>query len=131
LLPKNIKIEIHRTIILSVVLYGCETCSLAVREERRFRVCENRILRRMFGSKRDEVTREWRKLHIEELHDLYSSPNIIRMIKSRRMRLMGHVARMGERRGANRILVGNIEGKGPLGRPGADERIILQGIFRK
>ena len=117
LLPKNIKIKIHRTINLSVVLYGCETCSLAVREERRFRVCENRILRRIFGSKRHEVTREWRKLHIEELHDLYSSPNIIRMFKSRRMRLAGHVASMGERRGAYRVLVGKIEGKRPLGRP--------------
>jgi hypothetical protein len=72
LLPKNIKIKTHTIIILSVVLYECETCSLAVREERRLRVCENRILRRIFGSKKDEVTTEWRKLHIKGLRDLYS-----------------------------------------------------------
>jgi hypothetical protein len=86
-------------------------------EERRLRVCVNRILRRVFGSKRDEVTREWRKLHIEELHDMYSSPNIIRIIKPRRMRLTGHVVRMGERKGAHRVLVGEIEGKRPPERP--------------
>jgi transcription termination factor 2 len=80
-------------------------------------VFENRVLRRIFGPKRDEVTGDWRKLHNEELHNLYSSPNIIRMIKSRRMRWAGHVARMGETRSANRILVGKPEGKRPLGRP--------------
>jgi len=94
LLSKNIKIKIYRTIILSVVLYGCETWSLTLREECRLRVYENRVLRRVFLPKRDEVTEEWRKLHIEELNDLYSSPNTIRMIKSRRMRWAGHVARM-------------------------------------
>jgi hypothetical protein len=78
---------------------------------------ENRVLRRIFGPKRDEVTGEWKKLHNEELRDLYSSPSIIRMIKSRRMRLMGHVARMGEKRNAYRLLVGKPEGKRPLGRP--------------
>jgi hypothetical protein len=77
----------------------------------------NRVLRRIFGPKRDEVTGGWRKLHNEELHNLYSSPSIIRMIKSRRMRLAGHVARMGEKRNAYRIFVGTPERKRPLGRP--------------
>jgi hypothetical protein len=80
-------------------------------------VFENRVLRRMFGPKRDEVTGEWRRLHNEELNDLYSSPNIIRVIKSRRMRWMGHVARMGEGRGAYRVLLGRPERRRPLGRP--------------
>jgi hypothetical protein len=80
-------------------------------------VFENRVLRRIFGPKRDEVTGDWRKLHNEELHNLYSSPNIIRMIKLRRMRWAGHVARMGERRNTYRILMGKPEGKRPLGRP--------------
>jgi hypothetical protein len=88
LLSKNIKIRINTTIILSVVLYGCETWSLILREEHRLRVFENIVLRRIFGTKRDEVTGGWRKLHNEELHNLYSSPNIIR-IKSRRMRWAG------------------------------------------
>ena len=81
LLSKNLKIKIYRTIILPVVLYGCETWSLIFREERRLRVFENRVLRRVFVSKRDEVTREWRKLHNEELRDLYSLPNIVRAVK--------------------------------------------------
>ena len=105
LLTKNIKYKIHGTIILPVVLYGCETWSLTLREERRLRVCENRVLRRTFGPKRDEVTGEWKKLHNEELNDLYSLPNIIRAIKSRRMRLAGHVASMGKKRGVCRVLV--------------------------
>ena len=75
----------NRTIILPVVLYGCETWSLTLRDERRLRVFENRVLRRVFGSKRDEVTGEWKKLHNEELSDLYSLPNIVRVVKSRRM----------------------------------------------
>ena len=86
-------------------------------EEHRLRVFENRVLRRMFGPRRDEVTREWRKLHNEEFNDLCSSPNIVRVIKSRRMRCAGHVARMGERRGIYRVLVGKLEGKRPFGRP--------------
>ena len=118
LLSKNVKIKIYRTIILPLVLYGCETWSLTLREERRLRVLENRVLRRVFGLKRDEVTREWRKLHNEELNDLYSSPNVVRVIKSRRMRWEGLVARMGEWRGVYRVLVGKPEGKRPLGRPG-------------
>jgi len=88
-----------------------------LREERRPRVFENRVLRRIFGPKRDKVKGEWRKLHNEELNDMYSSPNIVRVIKSRRMRWVGHVARMGVRRGVYRVLVGKAEGKSPLGRP--------------
>jgi len=116
LLSKNLKIKIYRTIILSVVLYGCETWSLTLREESRLRVFENRVLRRVFGPKRDEVTGELRKLHNEELIDLYSLPNIVRVVKSRRMRWAGHVVRMGEGRGVHRVLVGKPEGKRPLGR---------------
>ena len=85
-------------------------------EERKLRVFENMVLKRIFGSKRDEVTGEWRKLHNEELNYLYCSPNIVRVIESRRMRWAGHVARMGERRGVYRVLVGKPEGKKPLGR---------------
>jgi len=85
-LPKNLKIKIYRTIILPVVLYGCENWSLTLREERRLRVFGNRVLRRVFGPKRDDVPGEWRKLHNEELSDLYSLPNIVRVVKSRRMR---------------------------------------------
>jgi hypothetical protein len=116
LLLKNTKFKIYRTIILPVVLYGCEAWSFTQRDEHSLRVFENRVLRRIFGSKRDEVTGEWRRLHNEELNDLYSSPNIIRVIKSRRMRWAEHVARMREGRGAYRILVGRPEGRRPLGR---------------
>ena len=97
LLSKNLKIKIYRTIILPAVLYGCETWSLTLREEHRLRVFENRVFRRIFGLKRDRVTGEWRKLHNEELSDLYCSPNIVRVIKSRRMRWAGHVERMEEK----------------------------------
>jgi len=98
-------------------MYGCETWSLTLREERRLRVFENRVLGRVFGPKRDEVTGEWRKLHNEELMGLYSLPNIVRVVKSRRMRWVGHVARMEEGRGVHRVLVEKPEGKRPLGRP--------------
>ena len=111
LLSKNIEIKIHRTtcIILPVVLYGCETWSPTLREERRLRVFENRVLRRIFGPKRDKVTGDWRKLHSEELNDLYCSPNIVWVIKSRSLRWAGHIARVGERRGVYRVLVGKPE----------------------
>ena len=92
-----------------MLLYGCETWSLTLKEERRLRVFENMVLRRVFGPKRDEVTGEWRKLHNEDLNDLYTLPNIVRVVKSRRMRWAGHVARMGENRGVHRVLVGNPE----------------------
>ena len=101
-----------------VVLYGCETWSLTLREERRLRVFENRGLRTLFGPKRVEARGKWRKLHNEELNDLYFLPNIVRVIKSRRMKWVGHVARMMEERGVYRILVGKPEGKRPLGRTG-------------
>jgi len=117
LLSKNLKIKIYRTIILTVVLYGFETWSLKLREERRLRVFENMVLRRIFGPRRDEVTGEWRRLHNEELNDLYCSPNIVRGIKWRRMGWAGRVARMGEEKGAYRVLVAKPEGKRPLGRP--------------
>ena len=122
---------IYRTIIVSVILYGCETWSLTLREERRLRVFENRVLRRLFGPKKDEVTGEWRKLHNEELTDLYSLPNIMRVVKSKRMRWAGYVTRIEKGRGVHRVLVGKPEGKRPLGDPDVDGRIILRWIFRK
>jgi hypothetical protein len=112
-----VKIKIYKTIIFPVVLYGCETWSLTLREEHRLRVFKNRVLRRIFGTKRDGVTGGWRKLHNEELHGLYFSPSITRVIKAKRMRWAGHVACMGEVRGAYNILVGKPEGRRPLGRP--------------
>jgi hypothetical protein len=98
-------------------LYGCETWYLTLREEHRLKVFENRVLRRIFGPKRDEVMGAWRKLYNRELHILYSSPDIIRQIKLRRMRWARHVAHMGEGRNVYRVLVGKPEGQGPLARP--------------
>jgi hypothetical protein len=95
----------------------------SLREERKLGVFENRVLRRIFGPKRDEATRDWRKLHNEELKDLYASPNIVRVIKSRRMRWAGVIAHVGERRGLYSVLVGRPEGKISLGR---SRRIILR-----
>jgi hypothetical protein len=117
LLSRNLKVKIYKTIILPVVLCGCETWSLTQRKEHRLRVFENRVLRGLFAPKRSEITGEWRKLHSGELHNLYSSPDIIRQIKSRRMRWAGHVARVGEGRNLYRVLVGKLEGKRPLERP--------------
>jgi hypothetical protein len=102
---------------LYVLLYGCETWSIPLREEPKLRLFENGVLRRIFGPKRDEVTGVWRKLHNEELHNLYFSPSIIIMTKSRMMRWAGNVARMEEKSNAYRLLVGKSGGKRPPGRP--------------
>ena len=104
LLSKNLKIKVYRTLTFPVFLYGCETWSLTLREERMLRVFENGMLRRIFGLKRYEVKREWRKLHNEELNDLYCSPNIAQLIESRRMKWAGHVALIGEGSGLYRGL---------------------------
>jgi hypothetical protein len=115
-MSKNLKIKIYKTIILPVGMYGCETWSLTLREEHRLRVFENRVLTRIFGPKRDEDG-SWRKLYNDELHNLYFSPNIVMVIKSRRLRWAVRVARVGEGRGVYRVLVGRLEGTRPLGRP--------------
>jgi hypothetical protein len=97
LLSKILKFKIYTNIIFLVVLYGCETWSLILREERRLRVFENRVLRKIFGPKRDQVTRDWRKLHKKELNNRYSSPSIVKVIQSRRMRLAGGCSTYGEK----------------------------------
>jgi hypothetical protein len=117
LLSRNVKGKTYRIIILQVVLYRYETWFFKLREEHRLRVFENRVLRRIFGLKRDEGTGEWRKLHNEELHNLYSSSDIITQVKSRRMRWVGHVAHIGEEKKVYKVLVRKPEGKTPLGRP--------------
>jgi len=131
LLSKNLKTKIYRIIMVPVVLYGWETWSFTLREERKLRVFENRVLRRIFGPRWDEVTGEWRRLHNEELNNLYSSPNIVRVIKSRRIRWAGHVARIGEERGVYRVLVGKPEGRNHWGDLGVDGWIILRWICRR
>ena len=117
LVSKKLKVKAYKTIILPVVLYGCETWSFTLREEYRLRVFENKVLRKIFGAKKNKITGEWRKLHNVELHALYSSPNIIGNLKSRRLRWGGHVARMQQFRNEYRVLVGKHESKRPLGRP--------------
>jgi hypothetical protein len=116
-LSKDVKVKIYKTTILPVVLYGCETWSLTLREEHRLRVFENSVLRRIFGPKIQEVTEEWRKLNNEKIHILYSSPNIIRHIKSNRMRWARRMSRMGEERNMYKVLTGKPEVKKPFGKP--------------
>jgi len=126
----NLKIKIYRTIILPVVLYGCEIWSLILREKRKLRVFENMVLR-IFGPRRDDVTGEWRRLHNEELNDLYSTLNIVRVIKSRRIRWAGHVARMGEEKGCIGSCWGNRKEGDHWGDLGVDGWIILGLISRR
>jgi hypothetical protein len=123
LLSKYIKIRIYGTVILPMVLCGCETWFLALRKHR-LRVFENGLLRRIFGRKRHEVTGGWRELRYEELCDLYPAPSIIGTMKSRRIRWVGHVSRMGEKRKAYRLLVGKPDGKRPLGGPRCTRRCV-------
>jgi hypothetical protein len=112
---QNLKTKIYRTVMLPLLLYACATWSLTFREEHGLRVFENKMLR-IFGPKREEDG-SWRKFRNDELHSLNSLPNIVRVIKSRRMRWAGHVARIEEGRGVNRVLVGRLKGKRSLGRP--------------
>ena len=129
LLSKNLKIKIHRTIILPFDLNACETWLLTLREEGRLRMFEKRVLRRIFGSKRDEATGEWRKLHNEELNELYSSPNIVQAIKS--MRWVKHVVCIGRAEVYTGFWWGNLRAKDHLGVPGIHGRIILRWIYKK
>jgi hypothetical protein len=126
-----VKIKIYKTIILPVVLYGCQIWSLTLWEEHRSRVSENRVLRRIFGPKMDEIRGGWRKLHNEELYGLYSSPSIVKVIKARRMRWAGHVALLEEVRNTYSLLVVKPEGRRQLGRLGVDGRITLGWILGK
>jgi len=130
LLSENI--TIYRITVLPFVLFGCETWSLTLREERRLSVFEKKALRKIFGRKRDEVTGEWKRLHNNQLYAMYSSRNKIRVMKSRRMRWAGYVARMGDIGGAYRVSVEKPEGRTPLGRPsgrwGDNIRMYLQEV---
>ena len=130
LLSKNLKIKVYRTVIVPV-LYGYETWSLTLREERKLRVFENMVLRRIFGPRREEVTGKWRRLHNEELNDLYCSPNIVRVIKWSRMRWAGHVARMGEERKCIGSWWGNRREGDHWGDLGLDGWVILGWICRR
>jgi hypothetical protein len=129
LLSKNLKIKTYGTIILPVIVYGCESWSLTLREGRRLRVFENAALKRIFGPKREEVRREWRKPHSEELNDLYSSPNIVPVIKSRRMRWASHVWERGE--AYTEFWWGNLRKRDHWEDSSVDGRMILRWILRK
>jgi hypothetical protein len=129
-LSRNLKVKIYKTVIITVVLLWCETWFLTLSERHRLRVFENRVLRGIFGLNRDKVTGEWRKLHSEELHNLYSSPDIIRQIKSRGMRWAGHVARMGEgKNGGTEFRWESPEEKDHLKDQGIDGRMGLERVL--
>jgi hypothetical protein len=129
LITKNLKINIYRTTILPVVLYGCETWSVTSRQEHRLRVLQNTVVRKIFGPKSDEVLGEWRRLNNKEVYDLYSSPNIICVMKAR-MRRVGHVA-IWETEVHTGFWWGNLRTKEHLENPGTDERTSLKWIFKK
>jgi len=131
ILSRNLNIKTYRTIILPIVLCGCEAWSLTLREERNLRAFENMVLRRIFGPRRDEVMGEWRRLHNEELNDIYTSPNFVRVIKSRIMRWASHVARMGEERGCIGTWWGSRSKGDYLGGLGAVGWIILGWISKR
>jgi len=131
LLSKNLKIKIYGTIILPVVLYGCETWSIILREEHRLRASENVVLRRIFGPRRVDITGEWRMLHNEDLNALYCSPSTVRVMKSRRMRWVGQVVRTGEGEGYTDFWWGNLRERDNLGDSSTDGSIIIRWIFRK
>ena len=130
LLSKNLKIKIYGTVIMPVILCGCVTWSLTMRKKRRLRVSENRVLRRIFVSRIDEARGEWRKLHNEELNDLYSSPNIVQVIKLRRMRWAGNVTHM-EEEVCTRFWWGNLREWDHWGDQDVEGSIILRWLFRK
>ena len=131
LLSKNIKIKIYRIIILPFVLYGCETWSLILKEEHRLSVFENRVFRRIFGPKRDDVTEEWRKLHNEELNDGYFSPNIVRVMKTENNKMVGSRSMYGGAEVCIGFWWGNFRERDHLEDQGINGRIILRRIFRK
>jgi len=110
-------LKIFRTVILPVILYGCESWSTTLADEHKLRVFENKILRKIYGPKRDEMTGEWRRLHNDELYGLYDSPNVVKIMKSRRLRWADHVSRMEKKGRLYSILVGRPDGRRPLGRP--------------
>ena len=117
MISRKLKLKIYRTVILPVILHGCESWSTTLADEQKLRVFENKVLRKIYGPKRDEMTGEWRRLHNEELHGLYDSPDVVRIMKSRRLRWSDHVARMREKRRLYSIVVRKPEGKRPLARP--------------
>jgi len=109
-------LKIYKTVFLPVILYGCEIWSITLADEHKLRVLENKVLKKIYGPKQGDMAGEWRRLHNKELHGLYDSPDVVRIMKSRRLRWAGHVARMGEKRRLYSIVVGKPDGKIPLGR---------------
>jgi len=129
LISSKLKLKIYGTVILPVILYGCESWSTTLADEHKLRVFENKILRKIYGPKRDETTGEWRRLHNEGLHGLYDSPDVVKVMKSRRLRWASHV--VGGKRRLYSILVGGPDGKSPLGRPRRRWGTLLEEIYEK